>query len=136
LDIEAPGLQIPADPTRLAQVLDNLLSNAMKYAPGSPVCVTLGKEDQVAHITVKDNGPGIPPEHIKHLFERFYRVPSSNITIRGTGLGLFIVRRIVEAHGGEIKVESVVGRGTAFHIYLPLERNTVEDTISLRESTS
>lgn len=136
LDIDAPGLQIPADPTRLAQVLDNLLSNAMKYAPGSPVYVILGKEDQVAHITVKDNGPGIPPEHIKHLFERFYRVPSSNITIRGTGLGLFIVRRIVEAHGGEIKVESVVGRGTAFHIYLPLERNTVEDTISLRESTS
>jgi signal transduction histidine kinase len=136
LEIEAPGLQIPADPTRLAQVVDNLLSNAMKYAPGSPVYVILGKEDQVAHITVKDNGPGIPPEHIKHLFERFYRVPSSNITIRGTGLGLFIVRRIVEAHGGEIKVESVVGRGTAFHIYLPLERNTVEDTISLRESTS
>ncbi len=136
LEIDAKGLQVPADPTRLAQVMDNLISNAMKYAPGSPVLVSLVKEDEQAHITVKDNGPGIPPEHVKHLFKRFYRVPGNNVTVRGTGLGLFICRRIVEAHGGEIKVESVLGRGTAFHIYLPLEQTTKEETISLRESTT
>ena len=66
-------------------------------------------------------GPGIAPEHLKNLFDRFFRVPTNNVTVRGTGLGLYICRRIVQAHGGDIVVESVVGKGTTFHIYLPLE---------------
>ncbi len=122
LDLKVNRLQVQADPTRLAQVFDNLLTNAIKYAPGSRVMIILAIEENQAHITVSDNGPGIAPEHLKNLFDRFFRVPSENVTVRGTGLGLYICRRIVQAHGGEIMVESVVGEGTTFHIHLPLER--------------
>jgi len=122
LDLKVNRLQVQADPTRLAQVFDNLLTNAIKYAPGSRVMIILAIEENQAHITVSDNGPGIAPEHLKNLFDRFFRVPSENATVRGTGLGLYICRRIVQAHGGEIMVESVVGEGTTFQIHLPLER--------------
>jgi signal transduction histidine kinase len=119
LDIKKPDLRCQIDPTRIAQVLDNLLNNALKYAPGSPVMISLDLLDGRAHIVVKDQGPGIAPEHIEHLFKRFYRVPDKSSAIRGTGLGLFICRQIINAHGGEIKVESNPGEGTAFHIYMP-----------------
>lgn len=121
LDLKVNKLQVQADPTRLAQVFDNLLSNAIKYAPGSRVMIVLEVEENRAYIKVGDNGPGIAPEHLKNLFDRFFRVPTNNVTVRGTGLGLYICRRIVQAHGGDIVVESVVGKGTTFHIYLPLE---------------
>jgi signal transduction histidine kinase len=135
LDLKINGLQIQADPTRLAQVFDNLLSNAIKYAPGAQVKITLEKESKQAQMTVSDNGPGIASENLKNLFNRFYRVPSNNVTVRGTGLGLYICRRIIQAHGGEITVESVLGEGTTFHIYLPLEMKEITETsISLRES--
>jgi signal transduction histidine kinase len=88
----------------------------------------------MAHIRVKDDGPGIAPEHLQNLFKRFYRVPGNDTTVRGTGLGLFICRQIVRAHGGKINVESEPGKGTAFDIYLPLERIQAEEHISLRES--
>lgn len=123
LDLQATGLQIQGDPTRVAQVFDNLLSNAVKYAPGSKVFLKLTQEDEHrAHISVRDNGPGIPSNHLKHLFTRFYRVPNRNSSIRGTGLGLFICRQIINAHGGEINAESTLGEGTTFHIYLPCEK--------------
>jgi signal transduction histidine kinase len=136
LDLKINGLQIQADPTRLAQVFDNLLSNAIKYAPGAQVMITLSKEHDRAYVTVKDNGPGIAPEHLQHLFNRFYRVPSDNVTVRGTGLGLYICRRIVQAHKGEISVESTLGKGTTFHIRLPIkQKEGMETSISLRESS-
>jgi signal transduction histidine kinase len=119
LDIRTPDLRCNIDSTRIAQVIDNLLNNALKYAPGSPVMISLDCIDNKAHIVVKDKGPGIAPEHIEHLFKRFYRVPEKTSAIRGTGLGLFICRQIIGAHGGEISVESTLGEGTAFHIYLP-----------------
>jgi signal transduction histidine kinase len=119
LDIMQPDLRCQVDPTRIAQVLDNLLSNAQKYAPSSPVIISLDLANARAHIIVKDEGPGISSDHIEHLFKRFYRVPGQNGSIRGTGLGLFICRQIMQAHGGEITVESELGKGTAFHIYLP-----------------
>jgi signal transduction histidine kinase len=122
LDLRITGVNIQADPTRLAQVFDNLLSNAIKYAPGAQVLITLDQEKGQVHITVSDNGPGIAPEHLNNLFDRFYRVPTSNVTVRGTGLGLYICRRIIQAHGGSVAVESVVGKGTTFHILLPIER--------------
>jgi signal transduction histidine kinase len=128
LEVDASGLKIPMDPARLAQVFDNLLTNASKYAPGARITIALNVNDR-AHIQVSDDGPGIAPEHLDHVFKRFYRVPSSNTTVRGTGLGLFICRQIVEAHGGEIEVESKLGKGTTFHIYLPLERAPVEEQI-------
>jgi signal transduction histidine kinase len=138
LDLKVDGLQIQADPTRLAQVFDNLLANAIKYAPGSRVMITLSVEKNQAYISVSDNGPGIAPEHLNSLFDRFFRVPTNNLTVRGTGLGLYICRRIVQAHNGEITVESKIGKGTIFHIRLPLEREKgnqeIETSISLRES--
>ena len=119
LDLKTGGLRCMVDPTRIAQVLDNLLSNAVKYAPGAPVTISLETIDDKAHISVRDEGPGIAPEYCMHLFKKFYRVPDSKSTTRGTGLGLFICRQIIDAHGGEISVASVVGKGTTFHIYLP-----------------
>ena len=108
------------DSTRIAQVLDNLLSNAHKYAPGAPVTIRASRQDRKVWLEVADEGEGIPPEHISHLFERFYRVPNNNRAVRGTGLGLYICRKIVEAHGGEIWVESVPGQGTRFLFTLPI----------------
>lgn len=134
LELQETGYQIHADPTRLAQVFDNLLSNAIKYAPGSPVRIALERTPDQAHITFEDQGPGIAREHIENLFKRFYRVPTNNVSVHGTGLGLFICRRIIQAHGGDIRVESRTGKGTTFHIYLPNERQATEDSISLRES--
>lgn len=134
LDLKSPGLQLQADATRLAQVFDNLISNAMKYAPTCSVEITQTADEDHAYISVKDQGVGIPPEYIDRVFERFFRVPSDNMSVRGTGLGLFISRRIIEAHHGEITVQSVLGEGTTFNIKLPLKQSTTENSISLRES--
>jgi signal transduction histidine kinase len=108
------------DPTRVAQVLDNLLSNANKYAAGAPVVIRSSTHDNAVKIEVQDAGPGIPSQHLPRLFERFYRVPDQNANVRGTGLGLYICRKIVEAHGGEISVTSQPGQGTRFNITLPI----------------
>jgi len=116
---DIPTLQ--ADPTRIAQVMDNLLSNANKYAPGSQIAVASDRRDNVVEIGVQDGGPGIPPKHVPHLFERFYRVPEQTSNVRGTGLGLYICRKIIEAHSGEIGVESQEGSGTRIFFTLPIE---------------
>jgi signal transduction histidine kinase len=116
---DLPILQV--DATRLSQVLDNLLSNADKYASGAEVTVSARVEGPAVVVRVGDQGPGIPPQHQPHLFERFFRVPGAKSVIRGTGLGLYICRKIVEAHGGEIKVEGGAGGGTCFVFSLPLE---------------
>jgi signal transduction histidine kinase len=121
LDLHDTGLQIQADPARLAQVFDNLLGNASKYAPGSPVVISLHRDGNFVRIAVKDRGPGIPAENLEHLFTRFYRVPELTASVRGTGLGLYICRQIVQAHLGEISAESTIGEGTTFNILLPLE---------------
>jgi len=114
-----PDLPIVAiDSTRIAQVLNNMLSNANKYAPSSDVVIRCQPQENMILVEVKDNGPGIPPEHLAHLFERFYRVPG-NSTARGTGLGLYISRKIIEAHGGEIGVMSELGVGTRFYFTIP-----------------
>jgi signal transduction histidine kinase len=114
------SLLAPIDSTRLAQVLDNLISNAFKYAPGSPVVISMRTESGHVVLEVQDHGPGIPPEHQAHLFERFYRVPGSQSAARGTGLGLYICRQLIQAHHGEIGVRSTLGEGTTFQIRLPL----------------
>ena len=114
-----PDLPIVAiDSTRIAQVLNNMLSNANKYASSSDVVIRCQPQENMILVEVKDDGPGIPPEHLAHLFERFYRVPS-NSTARGTGLGLYICRKIIEAHGGEIGVMSELGVGTRFYFTIP-----------------
>jgi len=122
LDVKITGLQVKGDPARLAQVFDNLIGNAMKYAPDSPIDISLERVGNDARINVRDHGPGIPPEHISNLFKRFYRVPGTNTSVRGTGLGLYICRQIIQAHSGTISAESTLGQGTTFHIDLPSEK--------------
>lgn len=123
LDIEDGLPIIELDSTRIAQVLDNLLSNAAKYAPGAPVVVRARLLDGSIRIEVHDSGPGIASEHTTQMFQRFYRVPDTQRSVRGTGLGLYICRKIVESHGGQIGVESQPGRGTRFFFTLPLTQH-------------
>lgn len=111
---------VQCDPLRFVQVFDNLVSNAIKYAPGSPIFISMKSDGQESQTTIRDEGPGIPEEHLDHLFERFYRVPDPNSNIHGTGLGLYICREIIAAHGGKMTVESKVNEGTSFHIFLPV----------------
>lgn len=120
LHSDCSEMVINGTPARLAQVFDNLLDNANKYAPKSTVTVQLKKTDGKAHVIVRDTGPGIGEDHLEKIFHRFYRVPGSEVGTRGSGLGLFICRQIIEAHHGEIFAESVLGEGTTFHIYLPI----------------
>jgi len=113
------NIKIHADPIRIAQVIDNIIGNAIKYAPGSPIQIRTDIIENQACISISDFGPGISSEHLDKIFKRFYRVPDQNSTISGTGLGLYICRKIVQAHGGIITVKSKVGEGTTFLIYLP-----------------
>lgn len=119
LDIrqELPTLQ--GDPRRLKQVFDNLVSNAAKYAPGKPLLLRIYKEPQGITIDVKDTGPGIPTKDLEKVFERFYRSEAHKQDTRGSGLGLFICKKIVEAHQGQINASSIPGKGTTIHVFLP-----------------
>ena len=119
-------VEIPADPVRLVQVFDNIFNNASKHAPNSPVSISIRRtNDQLVHITISDEGPGIHPDHLEPIFDRFYRIPSqSNKSIPGVGLGLFICRKIIEAHNGRIYAQSEIGAGTTIHIFLPYEQST------------
>jgi PAS domain S-box-containing protein len=111
---------ISADCNRLERILANLLSNALKYsAAGTPVQVRARHRGTQVEVTVEDRGNGIAPEHLPHLFERFYRVIDERQT-EGTGLGLYITRLLVEAHGGQIWVVSTVGKGSQFVFTLPV----------------
>ncbi len=121
LDIPDEPLAGHLDVARVHQVLDNLLSNAIKYSPvGGHVRLALRREGDDALMSVADEGVGIPPEELARLFEPFQRAPSGRKVAHGLGLGLWVVRRIVEAHGGRISVESKPGEGSTFLIRLPL----------------
>ena len=125
---EAPSdrVWVSADGARIEQVLDNLFSNALKFSPeGATVKLRLHPDVKagVIHVSVADTGPGIRPEDLPHIFERFYqgRAYAKN-TLAGSGLGLALAKKVVEAHGGRIWVESDLGKGTTFHFTLPLAR--------------
>jgi len=109
------------DKLRVEQVVINLLTNAIKYAPKTLIQISVTLEEGKAVFTVKDQGVGISEEDQKRVFDRFERVKSVN-NIGGLGLGLFITRQIVEAHGGKIDLESTVGRGSSFIVVLPLQQ--------------
>jgi two-component system sensor histidine kinase BaeS len=115
------GFPVLADTDRTAEVLDNLLDNAMRYAPeGSVVTVRLERSGKRVECTVSDCGPGIPAQHLPFIFERFYRVEvSRDRHSGGAGLGLAITRALVQAQGGDIHVRSAEGRGTDFTFWLP-----------------
>jgi signal transduction histidine kinase len=108
------------DRLRLGQVLTNLLVNAVKYGAGQPIEIRWGQGGRGAWLSVRDHGIGIHPTDQPNIFERFERAVSSQ-NYGGLGLGLFIVKRILEAHGGAIRVESTPGLGAEFHVELPLE---------------
>lgn len=108
------------DSIRMGQIVSNLLENALKYGAGKPIEITTRLESEKAKLMVRDHGIGIAKEDQKKLFERFERV--APITgYRGLGLGLYITRQIVEAHGGTIRVESELGQGSTFTVELPLK---------------
>ncbi|HUB93809.1 MAG TPA: PAS domain-containing sensor histidine kinase [Verrucomicrobiae bacterium] len=109
-----------ADPDRLREVITNLFDNACKYTDRGKVTLGLTGNETVVQMYVRDTGHGIPAEDISHLFQKFYRVDNSATrTIGGTGLGLFISRKIIELYHGRIWVESVLGEGSTFYINLP-----------------
>lgn len=116
--MQAPPIQ--ADNVRLAQIFENLFDNAIKYAPNTKITISLQTKNDWQIVTFSDLGPGIPLEHIPFLFERFYRVPGQ-FSKTGTGLGLFICKQIVQAHHGQISVNTTPGKGTAFRIELPVQ---------------
>ena len=125
LELEAGATpHVAADSSRLGQVLDNLLSNALKFsARGGRVTVRVRAEGERVVLEVQDDGMGIPAADLPHLFERFYRASAATEqAVQGTGLGLAIVHSIVEAHGGTIAVASRPGAGSTFAVRLPARR--------------
>lgn len=113
---------VKGDPLRLRQLIWNLVENAVRYTPaGGTVTLALRRHGAVAELIVSDTGIGIPPEHLPHVFERFYRVDRGRSrALGGTGLGLSIVRQVAESHGGQVRVRSTVGEGSTFTVALPI----------------
>jgi len=118
----ATNYTIYGDHVHITNVLFNLLDNAVKYRKESPeIEVTTENQNNKLVVSVKDNGIGIAKEHQKQIFERFYRVPTGNLhDVKGFGLGLHYVYKIIEAHNGTIEVESALNKGTKFIIYFPI----------------
>ncbi len=117
--VNEPDLVICAERERVLQVLSNLLGNALKFTPpGGRVTLSVDREGTTVRFAVVDTGPGIPRENLSSIFERFWKVEASGE--RGTGLGLYIAKGIVDAHGGRIWAESEVGRGARFYFTLPV----------------
>jgi two-component system sensor histidine kinase/response regulator len=121
---------VKANPDQMGQLWTNLISNAIKYTlAGGQVIITLDEKGGQAVGTVKDTGIGIAPEDQEKIFEEFYRTPQAKeVAPRGTGLGLPLVKRIVEAHGGAIEVESALGQGSRFTFRLPIATGLLDDS--------
>ena len=111
------------DQVRLDQAISNLITNSIKYGEGSPIEITVKKDGNKALITISDKGIGIDPKLQKTIFERFKR-GTADLKFQGLGVGLFIVKQIVEAHGGKIYVKSKLGEGSKFTIELPIRKHT------------
>ena len=117
IPLELP--KVDADATKIQRVFVNLVSNAMKHTHNGMIIIKAEEEEGFAKVTVKDTGSGISPEDLPHIWERYYKGKHSET---GTGLGLFICRFIVESHGGTIRAESELGKGTSFIFTLPLAK--------------
>ena len=139
LDVEAADGELSADvdPDRIAQVLGNLLDNALRHAPaGGEVVVRLqpGTQRDEVRVTVRDTGSGIPEEHLPNIFERFYRADRARTrTDGGSGIGLAVVRQLIEAHGGRVWAESQPGKGATFGFVLPTAKPDAPATGRLLE---
>ncbi|HEY8261386.1 MAG TPA: ATP-binding protein, partial [Methylosinus sp.] len=121
LKLEITGsVVVPGDRDELARVAENLIENAIKYGAG-PVEISLAPLGASAVFSVRDHGPGISPEHLPRLTERFYRVDAGKSRAKGgTGLGLAIVKHIVARHRGRLAIDSAPGKGATFRVFLPL----------------
>jgi two-component system phosphate regulon sensor histidine kinase PhoR len=121
-DVEAELPAVAADRGQILQLLDNLVTNALRYGEAeTPVTVSAHAEGAMVHLAVTDEGEGIAPEHVKRVTERFYRVDTSRSrSLGGTGLGLSIVKHIVERHRGRLAIDSKLGEGTTVHVFLPV----------------
>ena len=119
--LNSGGAIIKGDEVHITNVFFNLLDNAMKYSNEIPeITVASEKNSNAVVISIADNGIGIAKEHHAHIFDRFYRVPTGNVhNVKGFGLGLSYVKKIIELHNGKINVESAVNKGTKFSILLP-----------------
>ncbi len=122
IDHAASGAIVRCDRDRMLQAFSNLIGNALKFTPpGGRVVVFARRDGEWIHLGVRDSGPGIPESELPKVFERFWQARRG--FAGGLGLGLYITRAIVEAHGGRIWVESRRGEGTTFHFRLPLVRD-------------
>ncbi|MBX7241043.1 MAG: HAMP domain-containing histidine kinase [Bacteroidia bacterium] len=121
LYFEAQKFELKIDSLHITNVFYNLLENAIKYSTDSPVInITTMSDKKGITIKIQDNGIGISPEHIKKIFDRFYRVPTGNLhNVKGFGLGLYYVKNIIEVHKGRVSVQSKSGEGTTFTVFLP-----------------
>jgi len=122
IELNAPtSLEAEIDVDRIEQVIANYLTNAIKYSPGGgAINVTVEKKGDMASVSVKDCGIGIPESAIPRLFERYFRAPGSEKAAKGIGLGLFVTKRLVEAHGGTVSVKSEAGVGSTFAFQVPI----------------
>jgi signal transduction histidine kinase len=121
LEVPADLPRVWADPDKVEQIVTNLVENALKYAPASQVRVTARSDDDVVHLAVADDGPGIPADQTRRIFEKFGRGRDNRRS--GTGLGLFITRGLAEAMHGRVWCESTPGVGSTFHVELPRHRH-------------
>jgi len=122
-------IRMVGDSMRLEQALQNLAANALRHtAPGGTVRLGAARDGGNVKLTITDNGVGIAPEHLPHVFDRFYKADQSRLHAGGSGLGLSIVKAIVERHGGSVGVRSRQGVETVFEITLPARRNSIENT--------
>lgn len=119
-----PVFLVNLDNDHIREVMDNLIENAIKYTPKGEIVVDITGDDENIVVSIKDSGIGIPVEDMPHLFQKFYRVNNKDTQeIGGTGLGLYLSRRLVELMGGRIWAESVYGQGTTFFVELPRVNN-------------
>lgn len=121
--------ELKGDRDKLEQIMTNILDNAIKFTPqGGQITVALKEDQGCIRVSIRDTGPGIPPEEQSRVFDRFYRIERGDLPFRtkGTGLGLFIAKTLVEMHGGRIWVKSEVGKGSEFSFTLPLRRDTLQ----------
>jgi two-component system phosphate regulon sensor histidine kinase PhoR len=121
---EHPAI-LEVDEVHISNVLNNLIDNAVKYSPSNPhIEIEVTEQGQGISIQVNDQGIGMPKEALNSIFDAFYRVPTGNVhNVKGFGLGLSYVKKIVEAHGGKVQVKSKLGEGSTFEIYLPYVKN-------------
>jgi two-component system phosphate regulon sensor histidine kinase PhoR len=122
-ELDAERHIINADEMHIRNVVTNLVDNAIKYSQnGTTINIESHNKEEGIVLSIEDNGIGMPKDTVKHIFDKFYRIPTGNIhNVKGFGLGLYYVKNMVEAHGGHIQVKSEFNKGSRFDVYLPLD---------------